>query len=107
LAAANVAAHTHGFNAGSGVSGVSGDTDIASSGAHSHDVEGSTASDSHNHGDGSLAAASDSHSHTDGTLATDSDNHSHDVTGATANALSATQSILPPYYSLAFIMRIS
>gem|GEM_PF-1703634 len=59
---------------------------------HSHAVTGSTASDSHGHNlTGSVS----------------NDTHGHTVTGSTANALSATQEILPPYYSLAFIMRIS
>ena len=38
---------------------------------------------------------------------TDADIHGHSVTtGTTANALSTAQSVLPPYYSLAFIMRV-
>ena len=76
-----------------------------SSDSHSHGVTGSTASDSHSHGV-TGTSASDSHSH-DVTGTSASDSHSHDVTGSTANALSTTQEILPPYYSLAFIMRIS
>lgn len=59
---------------------------------HAHDVTGSAASDAHTHGvSGSVA----------------SDSHGHTVSGSVANALSTTQEVLPPYYSLAFIMRIS
>jgi hypothetical protein len=86
--------------------------------SHGHSITGSTASDAHGHGVGTLAMGNDNHSHDvtgatasdahghDVTGATGSDAHGHDVTGATANSLSATQDILPPYFALAFIMRI-
>ena len=59
----------------------------------------------HNHDDGSLAAANDTHGH-DVAGNTGSDAHGHDVTGNTGNSLSAAQDILPPYYALAWIMRV-
>ncbi len=101
--------HSHSYNAaGAGTrpdQGVAGSRLEIVSDNHSHELPGSVSNDSHGHSlNGSVS--SDSHSHTDGTLATDSDGHSHDVTGATANAGSTTQDVLPPYYSLAFIMRI-
>lgn len=92
---------------------------------HSHgDGTLAAASDSHNHGNGSLAAASPAnnsalfelgvtqqgpalaHGHTV-TGSTASDSHSHDVTGSTASTLSTTQSILPLFYALAYIQRLS
>lgn len=61
---------------------------------HAHAVTGSTASDSHNHNVTTGSTASDSHSHSVNS-------------GSTGNAGSTTQSILNPYYALAFIMRTS
>ena len=91
--------HSHGdtFSLGSSTSNQETEVvgaptiNLARSG-HGHAVNGSVSSDSHNHGV---------------TGSTASDSHNHGVTGSTANALSTTQDILPPYYSLAFIMRIS
>ena len=95
--------HTH--DAGSGLSiGASSsnhntetfgtpDQNLAKSN-HSHTLSGETESDSHNH------------SVTSGVTA--SDNHSHNVdSGSTANALSTTQSILPPYLVGTWLQRTS
>lgn len=63
-------------------------------GGHTHTVSGTTASD-----------GAHSHSVPD---TSDSTSHSHTITGlGTANGLSTTQSLLPPYYALAYIMRMS
>ncbi len=68
-----------------------GVNDVASD-FHTHTLTGSTAGDTHGHTvSGSTA----------------SDSHSHNVTGSTANALSTTQSILPPYHVGTWIQRIS
>lgn len=96
---------------------------------HLHSADGTLAAASngaHTHGVGTLAngvpnstiavdrnldalttnVGTDTHSHTI-TGATGSDGaHTHDVTGNTANALSSATSILPPYYALAFIMKL-
>lgn len=104
--------HSHGdtFSLGSSTSNQETEVvgaptvNLARSG-HGHAVNGSVSSDSHNHGV-TGSTASDSHNH-GVTGSTASDSHGHGVTGSTANALSTTQDILPPYYSLAFIMRIS
>jgi hypothetical protein len=77
---------------------------------HTHDISGSTGSESsHTHDYGSLAADSGgAHTHGPGTLNTDSDSHSHDVdSGVTGSALSASTDIRPVYYALAYIMRIA
>jgi hypothetical protein len=61
----------------------------------------------HTHGSGTLDTDNDTHSHGPGTLDTDNDTHDHDVdAGVTGGALGVT-SILPPYYALAYIMRMS
>lgn len=97
---------------GPGTFGINTDSD-----SHSHDVDsGTTASDSHSHGPGTLNTDNDTHNHDVDSGVTATDQHSHDVdSGATAagsahshtisNALSTTQSVLNPYYALAFIMR--
>lgn len=40
------------------------------------------------------------------TVAVSSDTHTHDVTGSTDTQLSATQSILPPYHALLYLMKV-
>jgi len=86
---------------------------------HGHTVSGATANDAHTH-TVSGASATDSHSHSVDSGLTDSDAHSHGMTGSTAStshmhdvtaglaaaAGSTTEDIRPPYYALAFIMRI-
>jgi hypothetical protein len=59
-------------------------TKLAPVQGHTHNISGSTASDSHSHSVTSGSTASDAHTH----LVT---------TGSTATALSTTQSILPPW----------
>jgi len=58
-------------------------------GTHTHDVSGTT------------ATASAAHSHVINS------GGSHDHTGSTGSGGSATQDIMPPYYALAYIMRIA
>jgi hypothetical protein len=67
----------------------------------------------HSHtADGTLATATPSATETVdndlavSTVAVASGTHTHDVTGSTDTQLSATQSILPPYVSLLFIMKV-
>lgn len=97
--------HNHSVNAG-----------VTANDTHSHGPGTlDTDSDTHSHGPGTLATDSDTHSHGPGTLNTDSDSHSHDVTGTSgagsahshtiSNALSATQSIIPPYHCGEWIQR--
>lgn len=100
----------------------------ASSGAHTHTQADTGAGASHSHSltlgaasagsdvDAGLNLANQSHSHTT-TVASDAAHihnnpdtasdgaHTHIAT--TDNKLSTTQSILPPYYALAYIMRLS
>jgi len=90
--------HSHGDTFSLGASNSNQETEVVGAptvnlarSGHGHAVNGSVSSDSHGHGV---------------TGSTASDSHGHGVTGSTANALSTTQDILPPYYSLAFIMRI-
>lgn len=97
--------------------------------AHTHTADGTLAAASngaHTHADGTLATAtpsatttvdnnadgttvsvgSDTHTH-DVTGSTASDGaHTHDVTGDTSSALSATQSVLNPYWALLYIMKV-
>lgn len=91
-------AHTH---------TISGDT--AAGTAHNHSVSGTTdAGTAHNHSVSGTTSAGSSHSHGPGSLDTDNDTHDHDVdSGVTATGGSAAQDILPPYYALAFIMRVA
>lgn len=75
--------------------------------AHTHSADGTLATDADSTGPSAtetvdndlagstVAVASGTHNHS----------HSHDVTGDTDSALSAAQSILPPYYALAYIMK--
>jgi hypothetical protein len=83
------------------------------------DTGGSTTADlEHSHGPGTLATDTDAttnstseevQSGTGTTVAADGHDHSHSHSvdsGTTGDALSATQSILPPYYALAWIMKI-
>jgi hypothetical protein len=97
-----------------------------------HNHEGNTGYESsHTHGHGSLSTDSDGHNHTllaTGSMLvaggasyarlTDTQSHSHNVdSGSTgsgsshrhtiSNSLSTTQSVLNPYYALAFIQRLS
>ena len=92
---------------------------------------------SHTHASGTYATDSDGHTHGTGTLTmgypstaqttdlvagwtaamgnhihtlsgvTASDSHSHDVTGTSGWGGSSTQDIMPPYYALAYIMRVA
>lgn len=96
LAAASDA-HTHALNTTqygppSGATVLTTAT-VTESDAHTHDVTGSTDSDEHSHGDGTLAAASDA--------------HTHDVAGYSGYAGSTTQENRPSYYAMNFIMRIA
>jgi hypothetical protein len=75
-------AHTHGIG-----------TIVGAQDSHDHDVDAGTTASAHTHGPG--------------TLDTDNDTHDHSVNaGVTGGALGVT-SILPPYYALAYIMRMS
>ena len=77
---------------------------------HTHIAGGlNTANESaHNHAPGSLETDPDSHDHTVDAGVTDPDSHDHGVdSGATTSALADATSILPPYYALAYIMRIA
>lgn len=71
-----------------------------------------TANLAHTHADGTYATGAPSATtvvDNDGALSTvavGSSTHTHDVTGASATALSSTTSILPPYYALAYIMKL-
>jgi hypothetical protein len=115
------------------VTGISGDagshthtiTGSTNTHNHSHNVNAgsSGAGSSHSHGPGSYGTDSYGHTHGSFTGTTGSDGaHSHSVTtgnsaagsahthtlsGTTASGGSASQDILPPYYALAYIMRIS
>lgn len=66
----------------------------------------------HTHSDGTYATATPSATTTVdnnlalSTVAVASGTHTHDVTGASGTALSATQDIRPPFYSLAYIMKL-
>ncbi len=83
-------------------------TGSTASDAHTHVVSGTTASDAHTHAVDTGSTDSDSHNHLVDTGSTDSDSHSHSVTtGATANGLSATADVLPPFYALAYIQRLA
>jgi hypothetical protein len=101
--------------------------------AHSH--SGNTGYESsHTHSNGSYATDNDTHAHSISHVfdliaesgvtlnvvissTTANDTHSHDVTGTSSagsshrhsisSSLSAAQSILPPFYALAFVMRLS
>ncbi len=77
--------------------------------AHSHTV------DSHNHSySGSTSNAKGTKEDKAGGGGDSFDDHTHDFSGSTSSAsgvgtdsrLSSTQSILPPYYSLAYIMKL-
>lgn len=108
--------HTH------DVTGISGGVNVATSWVI-NTGSAQTVHGEHNHTDGSYAAASDSHSHGNGTLATDNDTHDHTVdsgvtgadgdhshtvdSGVTDTGGSIVQDILPPYYALTYIMRIT
>lgn len=75
---------------------------------HKHGwIGGATASDTHSH-DVTGTSANDTHNHdVTGTSGTGG-SHAHDVdSGTTASGGSATQDIMPPYYSLAYIRRMS
>jgi hypothetical protein len=86
-----------------------------SQGAHTHTADGTLATDvpsatttvDNDLALSTVAVASSTHTH-DVTGNTSSNGaHTHDVTGASGSSLSSTQSILNPYYSLAYIMRVS
>lgn len=78
----------------------SGSGDTVATAGHHHDTTAGGAEA----WTGATAAGSN-HSHSDGTYAAANDTHSHDVTGTSATGGSAAQSVLNPYYALAFIMR--
>ncbi len=88
-----------------------GDYRMGTAGSFGH----ATTSDSHSHDVDSGTTGSDAHSHSVDSGVTANDTHNHDVTGTSAagsahshtisNALSTTQSVLNPYYALAYIMR--
>jgi len=77
--------------------------------SHTHDVTGTSGTgSSHRHDSGTYATDDDTHDHAvnAGTTGTGSA-HDHAIdAGVTDSGGSATQDILPPYYSLAFIMRV-
>ena len=102
------------------IKGVDGTTTTSSSGSHSHSISGSTASEgSHTHSVSGTSASGGSHTHSisGGTSSTGS--HSHTITIGTAGSHSHTVSGYtgyigssgshenrPPYYALAFIMKL-
>lgn len=62
----------------------------------------------HSHGAGSLATGNptSTYNRDAGSNATASDYHKHDITGSTANALTASEDIMPPWLALNFIIKI-
>lgn len=92
----NASSHNHG-----GVSGTDG--------GHSHSLDsGTSANDSHSHDVTGTSSTGSSHSHSDGSYATASDGaHVHTISGNTATGGSVAQDIMPPWYALAWIMRVS
>jgi hypothetical protein len=108
--AADSDAHTHNLNTSTFLDDAGDDPYVGASAtesdAHTHTISGATDSDSHSHSVDSGVTAEDSHSHTVDSGVTAEDSHTHTITGATANAGSTTQENLPPYYALAYIMRV-
>ncbi len=85
---------------------VNGSTTTSSSGSHNHSISGSTASGgSHSHTISGSTASDGSHSHT---ITIDSaGSHSHTVSGYTGYVGSGdSHENRPPYYALAFIMKL-
>jgi hypothetical protein len=99
--------HNHIFSgntlAGVGTTSVqSGATGVSSS-SHTHPFDAISSTDGdHAHAIGTINNES---SHTHSGTATSGGAHTH--TGTSSNSLSTSQSILPPYYALYFIMRVS
>lgn len=79
---------------------------VASGGSHSHTISGSMGSaGSHSHSVGGSTSAAGSHLHT--VSIDDAGSHSHIVSGTTASTgTNEPHENLPPYYALAFIMKI-
>jgi hypothetical protein len=77
--------------------------------SHTHTITGDTYTHDHTHNVTTGSTAADSHSHTVNSGSTGADGgHSHTVnSGVTGSGGSATQDILPPYYALAYIQRIT
>lgn len=105
--------HTHTISGQSGVSGatyenVETDGTAVPSTAHTHGAGTyANANDTHDHTVDAGITATDQHNHGPGTLDTDNDTHDHTIdAGITDPALGVT-SILPPYFSLAFIQRMA
>jgi hypothetical protein len=130
IAAANESSHTHGAGSYAADASSSATVDLQSTlydtnvrnlnhthnvsgessagSAHTHSMSGTSAAGStHNHTVSGSTAAGSSHSHGAGSYSTDSDSHSHDVTGSSSTEGSSSESILPPYYALCWIMRVS
>lgn len=92
------AAHTH---AATGTTGAASGT----IGTVLGDEDKNVATETHTHTINGTQAPKASHTHTNPN--TDSNNFTHGHGISIANDLSATQSIMPPYYALAFIQRTS
>lgn len=92
-------AHTHQLTSGATGAGT----------GHTHAPGTQTTdNDTHSHGPGTLDTDNDTHSHGPGTLDTDNDTHNHSVdAGNSGNSGNVAQENRPPYYALAYIMRIS
>lgn len=107
------ASHTHSVSGNTGTatgtatfdSGADGGAHVTADAAHYHAVSlTSGAGSSHAHTNPTTSAGS-SHAHTNPTTSAGS-SHTH-TNPTTASGGSATQDIMPPYYALAYIMRIS
>lgn len=119
--------HSHAINGTTGSAGAHTHTQAAtnSSGAHAHTFSGSTAvtgtpaaqvnaypdtnvsADTHTHTMSGSTSSDGAHTHTNPTTGSSGD-HTHTVSPTTSNnQLSASLDIRPPYYALAFIMRMA
>lgn len=91
-------AHTHPTNTGQPIGGTQHDVTTS--------VAQSVSEVTHTHPTPSAGAADGAHTHSI-TGPGNAGEHSHTVNAATGDGLGASESILPPYYALAYIMRLS